>query len=84
MNIFKNAKAGESFLKIIKGETFTWDISSVVDSNGEAITSADYVLNERLNVRLFYDQTINEPFVSSSFPTSNTNIGLSLRFTISQ
>jgi cell surface protein SprA len=47
-------------------------------------TSADYVLNERLNIRLFYDQTINEPFVSSSFPTSNTNIGLSLRFTIAQ
>jgi cell surface protein SprA len=47
-------------------------------------TSADYVLNERLNLRLFYDQTINEPFVSSSFPTSNTNIGLSLRFTIAQ
>lgn len=47
-------------------------------------TSADYLLNERLNIRLFYDQTINEPFVSSSFPTSNTNIGLSLRFTIAQ
>jgi cell surface protein SprA len=47
-------------------------------------TSADYLLSERLNLRLFYDQTINRPFVSSSFPTSNTNIGLSLRFTIAQ
>ncbi|MBK5285300.1 MAG: cell surface protein SprA, partial [Bacteroidia bacterium] len=47
-------------------------------------TSADYVLNERLNLRLFYDQNINEPFVSSSYPTSNTNIGFALRFTISQ
>ena len=35
-------------------------------------------------IRLFYDLTTNEPFVSSSFPTSNTNIGLSLRFTIAQ
>lgn len=47
-------------------------------------TSADYVLNERLNLRLFYDQNINKPQISSSYPTSNANYGVSIRFTLSQ
>ncbi len=46
--------------------------------------SADYVLNERFNIRLFYDRVITAPFISSSFPTDNTNAGLSLRFTLAQ
>lgn len=44
----------------------------------------DYVLSDRFNLRLFYDQRINKPFVSLSYPTSNTNIGFSVRFTLSQ
>lgn len=45
-------------------------------------TAADYVINERLNIRLFYDQTLTKPFISLSFPTSNTSVGISLRFTL--
>ncbi len=45
--------------------------------------SADYVINERINVRFFYDRIINKPVVSNSFPTTNTNAGLSLRLTLS-
>ena len=44
--------------------------------------SANYVVNERLNVRLFYDRVINKPYVSTSFNTSNTNAGISIRFTL--
>lgn len=44
--------------------------------------SADYIINEKLNIRFFYDQTINRPVVSTSFPTSNRQIGISLRLTI--
>jgi cell surface protein SprA len=44
--------------------------------------SADYILNERLNLRLFYDRIITTPLISTTFPTSNTNAGISLRFTI--
>jgi len=46
--------------------------------------SADYMVNQKLNVRLFYDQTISKPHVSAQIPTSNTNAGISLRFTLSQ
>ncbi|GAP42088.1 cell surface protein SprA [Lentimicrobium saccharophilum] len=47
-------------------------------------SSADYVINQRFNVRLFFDKTITNPFVSSQFPNSTTNAGVSLRFTLAQ
>jgi cell surface protein SprA len=46
--------------------------------------SADYMVSQKLNVRLFYDQTINKPHVSAQVPTSNINAGISLRFTLAQ
>ncbi len=45
-------------------------------------TSADYVLSNRFNLRLFYDQVINRPTLNVTYPTSNTNFGVSLRFTL--
>lgn len=44
--------------------------------------NADYVLSERFNVRFFTDYSNNKPYVSLSFPTSNTSIGFSIRFTL--
>ncbi len=44
--------------------------------------SGDYKISDNLNVRLFYDKVVNEPFISTTFPTSNTNAGLELRFTL--
>ena len=44
--------------------------------------SADYVVNQRLNIKLFYDRSITNPFISTTFPSSITNIGFSLRFTL--
>ncbi len=46
--------------------------------------SADYMVSQKLNVRLFYDQTLNKPHVSAQVPTSNINAGISLRFTLAQ
>jgi cell surface protein SprA len=47
-------------------------------------TSADYVIDQRLNVRAFYERVINTPVISTSFPSANTNLGVSLRFTLAQ
>ena len=44
--------------------------------------SADYALNERFNLRLFYDHAITTPRVSTSFRTSNIKFGVSVRFTL--
>jgi len=47
--------------------------------------SADYGLSRALTVRAYYDLQINEPLISSnSFPTSNSNYGISLRFSLAQ
>ena len=47
--------------------------------------SADYGLSRALTIRAFYDLQINEPLVSSeSYPTSNSNYGISLRFSLAQ
>jgi cell surface protein SprA len=47
-------------------------------------TYADYMLSDRFQMRVFFDKIINTPFTSLSFPTSNTNIGVSFRFTLAQ
>ena len=47
-------------------------------------TSADYMLSDRFQMKVYYDKTINNPFTSSSYPTSTTSFGLSFRFTLAQ
>jgi cell surface protein SprA len=46
--------------------------------------AADYAVSQRVNVRLFYEQTINKPVISTSYPTSNVNAGVEIRFSLSQ
>jgi cell surface protein SprA len=46
--------------------------------------SADYMLGPNFNLRLFFDRMVNKPYVSTSFPTYNTNIGFSLTFSLTQ
>ena len=42
----------------------------------------DYAFSKTINVRLFFDHLRNNPFVANQFKTSNTNAGVSLRFTL--
>ena len=44
--------------------------------------SLDYVINNQLNVRLFFDWTRTKPKVSTSFPITNARGGLTIRFTL--
>jgi cell surface protein SprA len=46
--------------------------------------TADYVLSDRFNLQIFADHTMNNPFVATTYPTSNTNFGFSLKFTLVQ
>ena len=58
-----------------------------VSSGGQIMSinfSADYQISEKLNFRLFYDHIINNPYVSSQYPNTNINGGISLRFTLAQ
>ncbi|MNX27231.1 hypothetical protein D3C86_573150 [compost metagenome] len=56
-----------------------------VSSGAKNITlrpSVDYILNQRFNVRIFYDSNVTKPYTSQSFNTSFSNFGFSLRITL--
>lgn len=56
-----------------------------VSSGAKNITyrpSVDYVLNQRFNLKIFWDGNITKPYTSQSFNTSFSNFGATLRFTI--
>ncbi|MCF8427410.1 MAG: cell surface protein SprA [Bacteroidia bacterium] len=42
----------------------------------------DYMINEKLMLRIFYDRRRTNPFTSNSFPTIITSGGFSIRYTI--
>jgi cell surface protein SprA len=46
-------------------------------------TTADYMLSDRFQLRLYFDKILNNPY-KGSFKTSNTNLGVSFRFTLAQ
>lgn len=46
--------------------------------------SADYNLTKQFNIRFYFDKTINSPYVSNQYRTSNTKGGIALRFSLSQ
>ena len=67
-----------------QGQDVPIQVSQV--STGQNITtikvSLTYSLTQNVNLRLYYDRTINKPVISTSFPTQTTNAGVSLRFVI--
>lgn len=46
--------------------------------------TADYVLSDRFNMQVFYDRDVTAPYISSSYPTSQSNFGVSFRFSLTQ
>lgn len=46
-------------------------------------TTADYMLSDRFEMRIYFDKVINKPKVGS-FNTATTNAGVSFRFTLAQ
>lgn len=75
---------------IRKNNTIIRRITENVDqlTAGEKVmsikVSVDYTFNNRLNLRLFYDRKVDTPYLSLSYPTTNTNFGLSIRYTLMQ
>lgn len=46
--------------------------------------TADYMLSDRFQMQLYFDKVINNPFITTTYKTANTNIGVSFRFTLAQ
>lgn len=45
---------------------------------------ADYVFSSKVNIQLFYDRQMSSPLISSSFPVSSTNFGMSFKFMLTR
>ena len=46
--------------------------------------SGDLEMSDKMTLRMFYDQQINQPKVSTSFATTNISSGIALRFNLNQ
>jgi cell surface protein SprA len=46
--------------------------------------SIDYVLNNRVSVKLYFEQNRNIPKISNAFPITNTRGGLQIRVSLAQ
>jgi cell surface protein SprA len=57
-------------------------------SNGQKVFSlkiaADYVFSSKVNIQLFFDRQSTMPLISTSFPVSSSNFGVSFKFTLSR
>jgi len=45
--------------------------------------TVSYVLNQKLNLQVYFERNVNEPRVSNSFKRSNTGFGVQVRFSLS-
>lgn len=46
--------------------------------------SAEYIFSSKLNFKMFYDRQVSTPLISSSYPTSNSNFGLSVKLLLTR
>lgn len=57
-------------------------------SSGQKIMSlnfsADYMMSQRMTMRFYFDQVINNPYMANQYRNSTTNGGISMRFTLAQ
>jgi cell surface protein SprA len=65
------------------------DTSPTASAGQDAVSlmiSADYILSKNFNMRAFYDRKVNTPLVTGSggYPTVNSNIGISMRFSLTK
>ena len=43
-----------------------------------------YVVNQKLNVQVYYERTVNEPLVSNAYRRATTRFGVQIRFSLAQ
>ncbi len=64
------------------------DQGSAIPTSGQKVIkinpSIDYVLNNRINIRLYFDQQRVIPYISSSAETINTRAGAQIRISLAQ
>jgi cell surface protein SprA len=61
-------------LNIITNGNINWQIRPNIS----------YVVNQKLNLQLYYERTVNEPLVSNSYRRATTRFGVQVRFSLAQ
>ncbi|MFO8236370.1 MAG: cell surface protein SprA [Bacteroidales bacterium] len=84
LNLKTNFKLRENLTILRKLDEDVDDQITAGQKNIVIGVSADYALSNRFNVKAFFDRNVNEPKISRSYPTANTNFGFSLRFSLSE
>lgn len=46
--------------------------------------SADYAFTQKFSMQFYYDQSIGKPYISSSYPTNNVNVGVSFILSLTE
>jgi cell surface protein SprA len=62
------------------------DINTITagNINFQLRPTIDYLLNERLNLKLYFERNINNPRISNQFKRSTTSVGVQIRFSLAQ
>ena len=64
------------------------DFPTAYSTGGQKVISIqpsiDYVLNNRINLQLYFDQQRTIPYISTSAPITNTRAGLQIRISLAQ
>lgn len=63
------------------------DLYSEATSGNTAINinfSADYQFSKMLNLKLYWQKQINKPLISTSYPTVNTDFGMTMSFSLTR
>jgi cell surface protein SprA len=66
--------------RLDQGSSFSTAGQKVIRIN----PSIDYILSNRVNIKLFFDQTRSIPYISTAAPTTNTRAGVQLRISLAQ
>ncbi|NOZ46181.1 MAG: cell surface protein SprA [Chlorobi bacterium] len=80
-----NVRADVTYRKLLSVTRKVNENTSDVTGGQNALSiklSADYVLSERFNIKIFYDRVGNTPQTANAFKTSTGKFGVSVRFTL--
>jgi cell surface protein SprA len=65
-------------MMVVDGDVTTTQGARILNIN----INGDYRISQKVTARAFYTQTVNTPYIATSFPNSTSTGGISIRFTL--
>lgn len=83
LNLTVGLSQRDSYTILRRIEEATSELASGTRTTGVKF-SADYAMTQRFNVQFYYDQSLTNPYISSSYPTNNINVGFSFQLQLTE